>query len=154
MPSFRVMNCSPVNSFHVSRLAALRVLELYFVVYRVDNVVADGGENEFVEHGGLAVDAELLTRWQLLGAVFCIKLEFQMPCAIDKRDRALVILREVTQVFQRDFRRAAGFHHIVIRHGFNVLNGVVVRVFVVAGWCPGWSGRRTSCRPPFRGCRR
>ena len=94
-------------------------------------MVADRRNNNLVNRCAQAVDLNRLTGRQLNRAVPGLQLKLEAPCALGDSCRLTVFTVQHAQVAERDLNRAVSLHRIVVRHGFDILDGVVVRIFVI-----------------------
>ena len=94
-------------------------------------MVADRRNNNLVNRCAQAVDLNRLTGRQLNRAVPGLQLKLEAPCALGDSCRLTVFTVQHAQVAERDLNRAAGLHRIVVRHGFDILDGVVARVCII-----------------------
>ena len=127
---------------HTGRFAAALLRNLFAVlvvqrverrlaVHRVHHMVADGRENDGIDSCAPSVHIDALTGRQLNRAVPGLQLKLEAPCALGDSCRLTVFTVQHAQVAERDLNRAASLHRIVVRHGFDILDGVVARIFVI-----------------------
>ena len=94
-------------------------------------MVADGRENDGIDSCAPSVHIDALTRRQLNRTVVGLQFELEVPAALDDSRRLTVFTVQHAQIAERDLCRAAGLHGVVVRHGFDVLNRMVVRVCII-----------------------
>ena len=94
-------------------------------------MVADGRNNNLVNRCAQAVYLNRLTGRQLNRAVVGLQLELEVPAALGDSRQLTGFAVQHAQIAERDLNRAAGLHGVVVRHGFDILDGVVARIFVI-----------------------
>ena len=106
-------------------------IEFRLTVHSVHNMITNRRNNNLVNRRAQTVDFNRLTGRQLDRAVPGLQLKLEAPCALGDSCRLTVFTVQHAQVAERDLNRAASLHRIVVRHGFDILDGVVARVFVI-----------------------
>ena len=123
--------CVPCIAVAGGFLTAFGILKRCFAINRVDKVIADRREQDFIDRCGFATYLNRLTGRQFNRAVIGLQLELEMPGTVGDGFGFSAVISYCCQVAEHNLCCTTGRNCVSVRHGFNILNGIIIRIFVI-----------------------